>query len=234
MPAMKVIGLLGGMSWESTASYYRLLNTAIKEQLGGLHSAKVIVYSVDFHEIERLQRSAEWDAAGAMLADAAKSLEAAGADCILIGANTMHKVAPAIEAAVRIPVLHVADATAAAIRKAGFARAGLLGTRFVMEQDFYIDRLRERHGLGVLIPGQHDRDIIHRIIFEELVLGKTSAESRAEFRRIMAALVTQGAEGIILGCTEFSLLVRPEDCTVPLFDTTSLHARMATDWALLN
>jgi aspartate racemase len=234
MPAMKVIGLLGGMSWESTASYYRLLNTAIKEQLGGLHSAKVIVYSVDFHEVERLQRSAEWDAAGALLADAAKALEAAGADCILIGANTMHKVAPAIEAAVSIPVLHVVDATAGAIRKAGFSRAGLLGTRFVMEQDFYIDRLRDRHELGVLIPGQHDRDIIHRIIFEELVLGKTSAESRAEFRRIMAALVAQGAEGIILGCTEFSLLVRPEDCTVPLFDTTSLHARMATDWALLN
>jgi aspartate racemase len=234
MPAMKVIGLLGGMSWESTASYYRLLNTAIKERLGGLHSARVIVYSVDFHEIERLQRSAEWDAAGALLADAAKSLEAAGADCILIGANTMHKVAPAIEAAVKIPVLHVVDATAGAIRTAGFSRAGLLGTRFVMEQDFYIDRLRDRHGLGVLIPGQHDRDIIHRIIFEELVLGKTSAESRAEFRRIMAALVTQGAEGIILGCTEFSLLVRPEDCEVPLFDTTSLHARMATDWALLN
>src|SRR5580692_5150252 len=168
MPAMKVIGLLGGMSWESTASYYRLLNTAIKEQLGGLHSAKVIVYSVDFHEIERLQRSAEWDAAGTLLADAAKSLEAAGADCLLIGANTMHKVAPAIEAAVRIPVLHVVDATAAAIRKAGFSTAGLLGTRFVMEQDFYIDRLRKRHGLGVLIPGQQDRDIIHRIIFEEL------------------------------------------------------------------
>jgi aspartate racemase len=231
---MKVIGLLGGMSWESTASYYRLLNTAIKEQLGGLHSAKVIVYSVDFHEIERLQRSAEWDAAGALLADAAKSLEAAGADCLLIGANTMHKVAPAIEAAVRIPVLHVVDATAAAIRKAGFSTAGLLGTRFVMEQDFYIDRLREGHGLGVLIPGPQDRDIIHRIIFEELVLGRTRAESRAEFRRIMAALVARGAEGIILGCTEFSLLLRPEDCTVPLFDTTSLHARMATDWALTN
>jgi aspartate racemase len=229
---MKVIGLLGGMSWESTASYYRLLNTAIKEQLGGLHSAKVIVYSVDFHEIERLQRSAEWDAAGVLLADAAKSLEAAGAGCVLIGANTMHKVAPAIEAAVRIPVLHVVDATAAAIRKAGFSTAGLLGTRFVMEQEFYIDRLRDRHGLGVLIPGQQDREIIHRIIFEELVLGRTSAESRAQFTRIMAALVTQGAEGIILGCTEFSLLVRPEDCTVPLFDTTSLHARMATDWAL--
>jgi aspartate racemase len=229
---MKVIGLLGGMSWESTASYYRLLNTAIKEQLGGLHSAKVIVYSVDFHEIERLQRSAEWDAAGTLLADAAKSLEAAGADCLLIGANTMHKVAPAIEAAVRIPVLHVVDATAAAIRKAGFSTAGLLGTRFVMEQDFYIDRLRKRHGLGVLIPGQQDRDIIHRIIFEELVLGRIRAESRAQFSRIMSALVAQGAEGIILGCTEFSLLVRAEDCPVPLFDTTSLHARMATDWAL--
>jgi aspartate racemase len=231
---MKVIGLLGGMSWESTASYYRLLNTAIKEQLGGLHSAKVIVYSVDFHEIERLQRSAEWDAAGALLADAAKSLEAAGADCLLIGANTMHKVAPAIEAAVRIPLLHVVDATAAAIRKAGFSTAGLLGTRFVMEQDLYIDRLREGHGLGVLIPGPQDRDIIHRIIFEELVLGRTRAESRAQFSRIMSALVEQGAEGIILGCTEFSLLVRPEDCAVPLFDTTSLHARMATDWALTN
>ncbi len=231
---MKVIGLLGGMSWESTASYYRLLNTAIKEQLGGLHSAKVIVYSVDFHEIERLQRSGEWDAAGALLADAAKSLEAAGADCLLIGANTMHKVAPAIEAAVKIPVLHVVDATAGAIRTAGFSTAGLLGTRFVMEQDFYIDRLREGHGLGVLIPGAQDRDIIHRIIFEELVLGLTRAESRAQFRRIMSALVAQGAEAIILGCTEFSLLVRPEDCTVPLFDTTSLHARMATDWALLN
>ena len=146
----------------------------------------------------------------------------------------MHKVAPAIEAAVRIPVLHVVDATAAAIRKAGFSTAGLLGTRFVMEQDFYIDRLREGHGLGVLIPGPQDRDIIHRIIFEELVLGRTRAESRAEFRRIMAALVARGAEGIILGCTEFSLLLRPEDCTVPLFDTTSLHARMATDWALTN
>jgi amino-acid racemase len=231
---MRIIGLLGGMSWESTASYYRLLNTAIKEQLGGLHSAKVIVYSVDFHEIERLQRAAEWDAAGALLADAAKSLEAAGANCLLIGANTMHKVAPAIEAAVRIPLLHVVDATAAAIRKAGLSKVGLLGTRFVMEQDFYVDRLRDRHGLGVLIPGQGDREIIHRIIFEELVLGRTSAESRAQFRRIMAALVMQGAEGIILGCTEFSLLVRAEDCTVPLFDTTSLHARMATDWALSN
>lgn len=229
---MRIIGLIGGMSWESTASYYRLLNTAIKDQLGGMHSAKVIVYSVDFHEIERLQRAADWDMAGALLADAAKSLEAAGAQCLLIGANTMHKVAPAIEAAVRIPVLHVADATAAAVRGAGLSTIGLLGTRFVMEQDFYIDRLRDRHGLAVLIPGQRDREIIHRIIFEELVVGKIIDESRQEFARIMAALVAQGAEGIILGCTEFSLLVRPEDCSVRIFDTTSLHARMATDWAL--
>jgi len=229
---VKVIGLIGGMSWESTASYYRLLNTAIKEQLGGMHSAKVIVYSVDFHEIERLQRAADWDTAGALLADVAKSLEAAGAHCLLIGANTMHKVAPAIEAAVRIPVLHVADATAAAVRGAGLSRIGLLGTRFVMEQDFYIDRLRDRHGLAVLVPDQRDREIIHRIIFDELVLGKIVGNSREEFARIMAALVAQGAEGIILGCTEFSLLVRPEDCSVQTFDTTSLHARMATDWAL--
>jgi aspartate racemase len=229
---MKIIGLIGGMSWESTASYYRLLNTAIKEQLGGLHSAKIIVYSVDFHDIETLQRAADWDTAGALLADAARSLEVAGAHCLLIGANTMHKVAPAIEAAVKIPVLHVADATAAAVRGAGLSTIGLLGTRFVMEQDFYIDRLRERHGLVVLIPGQHDREIIHRIIFEELVVGKIVGESRQQFARIMAALVAQGAEGIILGCTEFSLLVRPEDCSVQMFDTTSLHARMATDWAL--
>lgn len=229
---MKIIGLIGGMSWESTASYYRLLNTFVKEQLGGLHSAKVIVYSVDFHEIERMQREADWAAAGALLANVARSLEAAGANGLIIGANTMHKVAPAIEAAVRIPVLHVADATAAAVRSCGMSTVGLLGTRFVMEQDFYIDRLRDRHGLGVLIPGQRDREIIHRIIYQELVVGKIIAESRKEFERIMATLVAQGAAGIILGCTEFSLLVRPEDCSVRLFDTTSLHARMAIDWAL--
>jgi aspartate racemase len=229
---MKIIGLIGGMSWESTATYYRLLNTFIREQLGGMHSAKVIVYSVDFQEIEHLQRAAAWDEAGAQLAEVAKSLEAAGAHCLLIGANTMHKVAPAIEAAVQIPVLHVADATAAAVRGAGLSTVGLLGTRFVMEQAFYIDRLRDRHGLGVLIPGRRDREIIHRIIFEELVVGKILPESRKEFARIMATLVAQGAAGIILGCTEFSLLVRPEDCSVPQFDTTSLHARMATDWAL--
>jgi aspartate racemase len=229
---MKIIGLIGGMSWESTASYYRLLNTFIKEQLGGMHSARLIVYSVDFHEIERMQREGDWAGAGALLADVATSLEAAGAQCLIIGANTMHKVAPAIEAAVRIPVLHVADATAAAVRSFHMSTVGLLGTRFVMEQDFYVDRLRDRHGLSVLIPSQHDREIIHRIIYQELVVGKIIAESRKEFARIMATLVAQGAEGIILGCTEFSLLVRPEDCSVRLFDTTSLHARMAIDWAL--
>jgi aspartate racemase len=224
--------MIGGMSWESTATYYRLLNQAVKERLGGLHSANIILYSVDFHEVERLQRAADWDAAGALLADAATALQAAGAQCVVIGANTMHKVAPAIEAAVRIPLLHVVDAVAGPIRNAGLSTVGLLGTRFVMEQDFYIDRLRGRHALHVLIPERHDRDIIHRIIFEELVLGRLLEASRSEFRRIMAALVGQGAQGIILGCTEFSLLVRAEDCAVPLFDTTSLHACMATDWAL--
>lgn len=229
---MRIIGLIGGMSWESTATYYRLLNLAVKQRLGGLHSAKIILYSVDFDEVERLQRAADWDAAGVLLADAATTLQGAGAQCLVIGANTMHKVAPAIEAAVRIPVLHVVDATARPIRAAGMSTVGLLGTRFVMEQDFYIDRLRDRHALRVLIPEPQDRDVIHRIIFEELVLGKLLEASRLEFRRIMANLVGQGAQGIVLGCTEFSLLVRAQDCAVPLFDTTSLHASMATDWAL--
>jgi aspartate racemase len=229
---MKIIGLIGGMSWESTATYYRLLNTAVRERVGGLHSAKIILYSVDFDEVERLQRAADWDAAGVLLARAAVALQAAGAQCLLICANTMHKVAAAVEAAVRIPLLHVADAAAAPVCAARMSTIGLLGTRFVMEQDFYIDRLRERHALQVLVPGQRDRDIIHRIIFEELVVGRLLGESREEFRRIMAALVAQGAQGIILGCTEFSLLVGAGDCAVPLFDTTSLHARMATDWAL--
>ncbi|MFI4891112.1 MAG: aspartate/glutamate racemase family protein [Steroidobacterales bacterium] len=229
---MKIIGLIGGMSWESTATYYRLLNLAVKQRLGGLHSARIILYSVDFDEVERLQRAADWGTAGVLLAGAATALQAAGAECVLIGANTMHKVAPAIEAAVRIPVLHVVDATAAPIRNAGLSTVGLLGTRFVMEQDFYIDRLRDRHTLQVLTPGRPDRDVIHRIIFEELVVGKLLDASRNEFRRIMAALVADGAQGIILGCTEFSLLVRPEDCAVPLFDTTSLHAQLATDWSL--
>ncbi|MGV8894160.1 MAG: aspartate/glutamate racemase family protein [Burkholderiaceae bacterium] len=229
---MKIIGLIGGMSWESTVPYYRQVNELIKERLGGLHSAKVIIYSVDFHEIERLQHSGDWEAAGALLADAARVLELAGANFLVLCTNTMHKVAPAIEAAVRIPLLHIADPTAEAIKNAGLSNVGLLGTRFTMEQEFYKDRLRDRHGLKVLVPNPQDREIIHRIIYEELCLGQVVDESRAEYCRIMADLVSQGAQAIILGCTEISLLVGQRDSSAPLFDTTSLHARKAAEWAL--
>lgn len=229
---MKTIGLIGGMSWESTIPYYRQINQSIKERLGGLHSAKVVLYSVDFHEIERLQHAGDWEAAGQLLAAAARALELAGADFLVLCTNTMHKVAPAIEAAVRIPLFHIADPTAEAIKDAGLSTVGLLGTRFTMEQAFYKDRLRERHGLQVLIPNQADREAIHRVIYEELCLGRVVEESRAEYRRIMADLVDQGAEGIVLGCTEISLLVAQQDSTVPLFDTTTIHARKAAEWAI--
>lgn len=229
---MKIIGLIGGMSWESTVPYYRQINETIKEHLGGLHSAKIILYSVDFHDVERLQHVENWEAAGALLANAARSLESAGADFLVLCTNTMHKIAPAIEAAVRIPLFHIADPTAVAIKHAGFSMVGLLGTRFTMEQDFYRNRLRERHGLQVLIPNQKDREIIHRVIYEELCLGKVMPASRNEYRRVMANLTTQGAEAIILGCTEISLLVDQQDSEVPLFDTTNIHARKAAEWAL--
>jgi aspartate racemase len=229
---MKTIGLIGGMSWESTVPYYRLINETAKQRLGGLHSAKAIIYSVDFHEIERLQHSGDWDAAGMLLADAARSLESAGADFLVLCTNTMHKVAPAIEAAVRIPLFHIADPTAEEIRRAGFSKVGLLGTRFTMEQAFYRDRLRERHGLDVLVPDQEDRDIVHRVIYDELCLGTIRPESRAEFRRIITGLVERGAQAVILGCTEISLLVGQQDSAVPLFDTTSIHARKAAEFAL--
>lgn len=229
---MKTIGLIGGMSWESTVPYYRLINETVKERLGGLHSAKVILYSVDFYEIERLQHSGDWDAAGMLLADAARSLEAAGADFLVLCTNTMHKVAPAIEAAVRIPLFHIADPTAEDIKRAGFSKVGLLGTRFTMEQAFYKDRLRERHGLDVLVPDQEDRDIVHCVIYDELCLGTIRPESGTEYRRIIAGLVARGAEAVILGCTEISLLVDQQDSTVPLFDTTAIHARKAAEFAL--
>jgi len=229
---LKIIGLIGGMSWESTVPYYREINEIIRKRLGGLHSAKVILYSVDFHDIERLQHAGDWEAAGELLADAARSLESAGADFLVLCTNTMHKVASAIEAAVRIPLLHIADPTAAEIKQAGFSTIGLLGTRFTMEQDFYCNRLRERHGLRVLIPSQKDREIIHRVIYEELCLGKVVPKSRAEYRRVMTELIAQGAEAIILGCTEISLLVGQRDSDVPLFDTTVIHARSAAEWAL--
>ena len=229
---MKTIGLIGGMSWESTIPYYRQINETIRDHLGGLHSAKVILYSVDFHEIERLQHAGDWDSAGAILAEAARSLEAAGADFLVLCTNTMHKVAARIEAAVAIPLLHIADPTAAEIKRAGFSTVGLLGTRFTMEQAFYRDRLSEHHGLRVIVPEPDDRAVVHRIIYDELCLGLVKAESRSEYRRVMKNLAAQGAQAIILGCTEISLLVNQEDAEVPLFDTTAIHARMAAEEAL--
>ena len=229
---MKTIGLIGGMSWESTVPYYRQVNEAVKARLGGLHSARVVLYSVDFHEVEVLQRSGDWAAAGRLLADAARALQAAGADFLVLCTNTMHKVAADIEAAVGIPLLHIADPTAAEIRRAGLSTVGLLGTRFTMEQAFYRDRLVDRHGLRVLVPDEADRQVVHRIIYEELCLGAIEAPSRAHYRRVMADLVARGAQAIILGCTEISLLVGADDADVPLFDTTALHARAAADEAL--
>jgi aspartate racemase len=229
---VKTIGLIGGMSWESTVPYYRQINETIKERLGGLHSAKIVLYSVDFHDVERLQHAGDWVAAGALLAHAARSLEAAGADFLVLCTNTMHKVAASIEAAVAIPLLHIADPTAAAIKQAGHATVGLLGTRFTMEEAFYRERLSEGHGLQVIVPNARDRDSVHRIIYEELCLGQVLPESRGEYRRIMESLAAQGAQAIILGCTEISLLVGQQDSRVPLFDTTAIHARAAAEQAL--
>ena len=229
---MKTIGLLGGMSWESTIPYYRHINETVKARLGGLHSAKIALYSVDFAEIERLQHCGDWVQAGAALAEGARALERAGADFIVLCTNTMHKVAPAIEAAVAIPLLHIADPTAAAIRRAGFSRVGLLGTRFTMEQDFYRGRLMEQHGIDVLIPDDEDRALVHRIIYEELCLGRIEDASRQAYRDVMQRLIARGAQGILLGCTEISLLVREEDASVPLFDTTTLHAQAAATQSL--
>jgi len=229
---MKTIGLIGGMSWESTIPYYRHINETVKQHLGGLHSAKLVLVSVNFHDIERLQHAGDWDAAGALLADAARALARAGADCVVLCTNTMHKVATAIEAAVSIPLLHIADPTAAAIQAAGITTVGLLGTRFTMEQDFYRARLEIRHGLTVLVPQASDRNTVHRIIYDELCLGQTLPASRDAYRATMAQLVAQGAQAIILGCTEISLLVDATDTTVPLFDTTAVHARSAAEWAL--
>jgi aspartate racemase len=229
---MKTIGLIGGMSWESTVPYYRQINQSIKEQLGGLHSARIILYSVDFHEVERLQHAGDWEAAGALLAGVARSLEAAGADFLVLCTNTMHKVASSIEAAVSIPLLHIADPTAIEIKQSGHATVGLLGTRFTMEQAFYRERLSERHGLRVLTPNPDDREIIHRVIYEELCRGVVSSASRSQYQRIMAGLVEQGAEAIILGCTEIALLIDQQNAEVPLFDTAAIHARAAATEAL--
>jgi aspartate racemase len=229
---MKTLGLIGGMSWESTLPYYRLVNEAVKARLGGLHSAKLVLYSVDFHEIEVLQREDRWNEAGAMLADAARALDAAGAELLVLCTNTMHKVADAIEAATSRPLLHIADCTAEALHAAGMRRIGLLGTRFTMEQAFYRARLARRHGLEVLVPGAADRDTVHCVIYEELCRGVVREESRVAYRAVMARLVDAGAEAIVLGCTEIGLLVADEDVRVPLFDTTRIHAGRAVEEAL--
>ncbi|MBN1920702.1 MAG: aspartate/glutamate racemase family protein [Anaerolineae bacterium] len=229
---MKTIGLIGGMSWESSLEYYRILNEEVKARLGGLHSASCIMLSVDFAEIEVLQREGRWQESGQILAYAAQSLERAGADLIVLCTNTMHKVADAIQAQVRIPFLHIADAAAHAIQAAGLHTVGLLGTRFTMEQDFYRTRLVEQHGLTVLIPDDAGREIVHQVIYNELVLGKINPESKQRYLDIIAQLVAEGAEGIILGCTEIGLLVHPEDTPVPLFDTTHIHAIAAVEAAL--
>jgi len=229
---MKTIGLIGGMSWESTLLYYRLINETVRQTLGGLHSAKLVLHSVDFADIEPLQRAGDWQQAGHRMADAARSLEAAGADCVVLCTNTMHKVAHAMEAASPLPLLHIADATGQAVVQAGLHTVGLLGTRFTMEQDFYSDRLRALHGLKVLTPEEAGRAQVHRIIYEELCQGQVLSASRQIYQRVMAELVAQGAQAIVLGCTEITLLVGEADASVPLFDTTALHAKQAACWAM--
>jgi aspartate racemase len=229
---MRRIGLLGGMSWESSAEYYRLVNEATRERLGGLHSADCVLRSVDFAAVEQLQRGGDWARAGAQLAAEAVALEQAGAELLVLCTNTMHKVAGAITDAIRIPFVHIADTTAEAVREKEIATVGLLATAYTMEQDFYIGRLRERHAIDVLVPGAPDRRIVHDVIYDELCVGVVNERSRAEYRRIMRDLADRGAQGILLGCTEIDLLVGPEDSPVPVFDTTRLHAERAVELAL--
>ena len=230
---MRTLGLLGGMSWESTLPYYRIINERVRERLGGLHSAKLVLYSVDFAEIERLQQLGDWDTAGHALAHAAQALERAGAEGLVICTNTMHRVLATIEAAIGIPVLHIADATARLVRAQGVVKVGLLGTRFTMEQDFYRGRL-ERNMLDVVVPDAEERADVHRIIYDELCQGVIREASRMRLQHIMRALVANGAQGVILGCTEIGLLVGAADTSVPVFDTTRIHAEYAADWALGN
>jgi len=229
---MKTIGLIGGMSWESSIEYYRIINETTKAKLGGLHSAKSLMVSVDFAEIEKLQHEDRWDEAAQILVKCAQDLERGGADCIVLCTNTMHKLADQIIASVNIPFLHIADATAEKIVAAGMKKIGLLGTRFTMEHDFYKGRLIRNFGLDVLVPDKADRDIVHRVIYEELVQGKIMDASRAEYKRVMQSLIDKGAQGIILGCTEIELLVKQADSNVPLFPTTHIHAATAVEFAL--
>jgi aspartate racemase len=229
---MKIIGLIGGMSWESTAEYYRIINETVKERLGGLYSAKILLYSVNFSEIEKLQREGRWEELAEFMCDAARRIERGGADCILICTNTMHKMAAEVRQAVKIPLLHIADATAMEIKKKGIGRVALLGTKYTMEEEFYKGRLEAEHGFDVLIPPEEDRNIINFIIYHELCLGKIKEESKKQFVRIIKQLEAEGAEGVILGCTEISLLIKQKDSPVELFDTTAIHAQAAVAFAL--
>jgi len=229
---MKTIGLLGGMSWESTASYYRLINEGLKRELGGLHSARICMVSVDFEEIEKLQHRGDWAATATLLSKAALSVEAGGAEALLICTNTMHKVAPEIESALSIPLLHIADATAKKLVADGIRRVGLLGTRFTMEQAFYKDRLTEHFGIEVVVPDTVEREMIHRVIYSELCLGRIEEQSRSAYLEVIDRLQAQGVEAIILGCTEIALLVQQVDTSVPLYDTTAIHADSAVEWAV--
>ncbi len=229
---MKTIGLLGGMSWESTVDYYRAINQGVKSALGDLHSAKIILHSVDFDPIEKLQHKGDWAGTAKILSEAALSVQAAGADFLLICTNTMHKVAPEIERVLRIPVLHIADATAEVLVDKGIKNVGLLGTMFTMEHDFYKGRLSNKYGLKVLVPDDADRKIVHNVIYHELCLGKTTERSKADYIRIIENLSNQGAEGVILGCTEIGMLVNQTDTDVKLYDTTAIHAAKAVEYAL--
>ncbi len=228
----RVIGLIGGMSWKSSAEYYRLINEGVRTQLGGLHSARCLMWSFDFADIEVLQRLDRWDEAASLMVDAAQRLERGGADFLVIATNTMHIAAPQVQAAVGLPLLHIADPTAERIKAAGLRRVGLLGTAFTMEQDFYKGRLEREHGLDVLVPEAEDRATVHRIIYSELVQGRIVDASRQAYREVIARLVQAGAEAVILGCTEIMLLVGPDDSPVPLYDTTGLHAEAIVARAL--
>jgi aspartate racemase len=229
---MRTIGLIGGMSWESSAEYYRIVNRETQRRLGGTHSAPIVLFSFDFAEIEALQEAGDWDSAAARLVAAARTLEAAGAELLVICTNTMHRLAPEVEAATAVPLLHIADATATAVRRDGVGTVGLLGTRYTMEEDFYRGRLVHRHGLEVLIPDDDDRTLVHDVIYRELVRGVVTDESRIAYEGVMGRLVARGAQGIILGCTEIELLVDPARVDVPVYPTTRIHALAAVEAAL--
>ena len=229
---MKTMGMIGGMSWESTLEYYRIVNETVKIKLGGFHSAKCILYSVDFEEVEKLQHLGDWDELTRLMMDAARRLEGAGADFVIICTNTMHKMADVVQGVIRIPILHIVDVTAEAIRANGEKRIGLLGTKFTMEQEFYKGRLRDKYGLEVLIPGEEDRQVVHDILYSELCLGEIKELSKNKFKSIIQNLVERGAQSVILGCTEIPLIVSQDDYDIPVYDTTALHARAAVDFAL--